>query len=197
MRLSALTLVLGLALLLSAPASAQLAADVPGRPAPVEVVSSPQSPTLSLSGLFNSNTLKLSHGYEMSYQSSGYGDLGMGVYTTSLRWQPSARLAGRVDVGFAHGLFGSLADEMGSSVEQPVRPFLQNAELAWKPTDNSTLQLRVQQTPYGSACLYGSRYSATCGGGGYASGYNSVLGVSTGGDLFWRDDLGSQAAGGN
>ncbi|MGB0191856.1 MAG: hypothetical protein ACPF9W_12925, partial [Nocardioides sp.] len=40
-------------------------------------------------------------------------DLGLGVYTTSLRWQPSARLAGRVEVGFAHGAVGSLAGEAG------------------------------------------------------------------------------------
>lgn len=172
--------VLGLALFLAVPASAQFAADVPGRPAPVEVVASPQSPTLSLNGLFNAETLKLSHSYQYGYQTGFGGDLGLGVYTTSLRWQPSARLAGRVDVGFAHGAMGSLAEAAGFSADRPVQPFLQNAELAWRPTENSLVHLQVSQTPYGSACTYAYR-TGGCGYG-YDSGYRS-----TGGDLFWRE----------
>ncbi|MEM6327575.1 MAG: hypothetical protein AAF791_10695 [Bacteroidota bacterium] len=181
MRLAVLTAVLGLSLLLAGPASAQLAADVPGRPAPVEVVASPQAPTLSLAGLFNAETLKLSHSYQYGYQTGFGGDLGLGVYTTSLRWQPSARLAGRVDVGFAHGATGSLASATGLSPDNPVRPFLQNAELAWRPTESSVVHLQISQSPYGATCrydcTYGSRYRP----------YNSGLAVRTGGDLFWRE----------
>ena len=188
MRLAALTAVLGLALLLADPAAAQFTADLPGPAAPVEVVSSPQAPTLSLAGLFNAETVKLSHGYQFGYQSGFGGDLGMGVYTSSLRWQPSARLAGRVDVGFAHGAFGSLADAAGFSPDRPVRPFLQNAEIGWRPTENSLIHLQVSQSPYGAVCTYA--YQSGCSNSRYNGGYGSSLGVNTGGDLFWRDDLG-------
>ena len=194
MRLAALTAVLGL-VLFAAPASAQLTSDLPGRAAPVEVVESPNAPTLSLANLFNAQTLDLSHGYEFGYQSGYGGDLGMGVYTSTLRWQPSARLAGRVDVGFAHGAFGSLAEQAGFDGSQNVRPFLKNLELGWRPTDNSLVRLQVSQSPYGAACTYS--YRGSCGGG-YGSGYGYgaygsglQLNASTGsGNLFWRDDLG-------
>ncbi|MEL7374176.1 MAG: hypothetical protein AAGJ36_06895 [Pseudomonadota bacterium] len=173
-----LVLIAALALLLAAPASAQLQADVPTRTATVEVVESAGAPTLSLAGLFNAETLKLSHSYEYGYQSSAFGDLGLGVLTTSLQWQPSARLAGRVDLGVAHGAMGSLAGAAGFSPEAPARLFLQNAELAYRPTANSVIQLQVRQTPYGSACTYG--YRGQCSQSRFsASGANS--------GLFWRD----------
>ena len=197
MRLAVLTAALGL-VLLSAPASAQLTSDLPGRAAPVEVVESPNAPTLSLAGLFNAKTLDLSHGYQFGYQSGFGGDLGMGIYTTSLRWQPSARLAGRVDVGFAHGAFGSLAEQAGFDGSQNIRPFLQNAEIGWRPTENSLIHLRVSQSPYGAACTYS--YRGSCNG--YGSGYGAYrsglsLDASTGsGGLFWRDDLGTDLGGG-
>lgn len=187
MRLVACTAVLGLALLLADPAAAQFASDVPGRPAPVEVVASPQAPTLSLQSLFNAETVKLSHSYQYAYQTGFSGDLGLGVYTTSLRWQPSDRLAGRVDVGFAHGAMGSLAESAGFSADRPVRPFLQNAELAWRPSENSLVHLQVSQSPYGTVCTYGSAYDSRCGHNSRYGGYASGLAVRPGGDLFWRD----------
>ena len=185
MRLAVLTTALGLALLVAAPASAQLQADVPGRPAPVEVVNSASAPTLSLSGLFNAQTLKFSQGYQYGYQTSGYGDLGLGVYTSSLRWQPSAKLAGRVDVGLAHGAVGSLASAAGFSPDRPAQVFLQNAELAYRPTANSLIHLQVRQTPYGTACGYSYR-------GGCSSGLGLNASGASGGDLFWRDFGGSE-----
>ncbi|MEL6615660.1 MAG: hypothetical protein AAFQ43_07980 [Bacteroidota bacterium] len=191
MRTVALTAVLGLALLLADPASAQFQADVPARPAPVEVVASPEAPSLSLRSLFNAETLSLSHSYQYGYSAGLGGDLGLGVFTTSLRWQPSARLAGRVDVGVAHGATGSLANAAGFSPDRPARLFLQNAELAYRPTQNSLIQLQVRQTPYGAACGYGGSVYAPASqyGAGYGCGASGAsASFSTGGgDLFWRD----------
>jgi len=180
MRTVVLTAALGFALLMSSPAQAQLQSDVPGRAAPVEVVASPEAPTLSLAGLFNAHTLKLNQSYEYGYQTSGFGDLGLGVYTTSLLWQPSSKLAGRVDLGLAHGAVGSLANAAGFSADNPARLYLRNAEIAYRPTQNSMIHLQVRQTPYGSACTYS--YRGAC---------SQNLGYSTGSsarsDLFWRD----------
>ena len=181
-------LVAALGLCLALPARAQIAADLPGKPAPVSITETPGS--ASLSSLFSAQTLRLSHSYEYGYSAGAGGDLGMGIYTSTLRWQPSARLAARADIGVAHAAVGSLAGAAGFGPDQPARVFLRNAELAYRPTENSLLQLRVGQTPYGRACTYscGSRYGA--GYGGYTA-YDQA----PGGDLFWRTDLGGIGGG--
>ena len=175
-----------LAVLLAAavPARAQRAADVPGRPAPVALSETPSA--LGLGQLFNAETLAFSQSYEASYSGGAGGSLGLGVYTASLRWQPTDRLAGRVDVGVMHSPFGSSALQSGLGLEdgQP-RVFLRNASLAYRPTENSLIHLSVSQSPYGAyASPYGvSRYGLAPGG---AYG-RSTLAFSTGDDLFFRD----------
>ncbi|OZC03012.1 hypothetical protein [Rubricoccus marinus] len=187
MRTAVLTTALGLALLVAAPASAQLQANVPGRQAPVEVIASPEAPTLSLAGLFNAQTLKLSQSYQYGYQTGAYGDLGLGTYTTSLQWQPSNRLAARVDVGLAHGAVGSLANAAGFSADNPAKIYLQNAELAYRPTENSMIRLQVRQTPYGSACTYGYQGGCSQGYGMYGQGFGLNASSGASGNLFFRD----------
>ncbi len=178
------TLALAALLVLAVPARAQRAADVPGRPAPVALSETPGG--LSLGQLFNSETLKFSQSYEASYSSGGYGSIGLGVYTASMRWQPTARLAGRVDVGVMHSPLGSsaLQSSLGLEDGQP-RVFLRNAELAYRPTENSLIHLSVSQSPYGAyASPYGySPYGLSAYG---ASRYSARLSSSTD-DLFFRD----------
>ena len=186
MRSAALALCL-LGLVLAAPARSQAIADRPGQQAPVSVYASPETPTLKQ--LFNAQTLRVSQSYEFSYAGGAAGTMGLGVYTASLRWQPSARLAGRVDVGVAHSPFSSGLYEsaLGANGAQP-RVFLRNAELAWKPTESSMLRLQVQQSPYGS---YASPYGySPYGAGRYTptgSSFGAQVGSSSSDALFWRD----------
>ena len=163
--------VLALALLVAAPASAQRTADLPGRQAPVALTDG-SGGGLSLGRLFNAETVKLSQSYELSYGGGPAGSVGLGVYTSSLRWQPSEKLAGRVDVGVAHSPFGSsgVQSALGFEGAGDVRVFLRNAEVAYRPTESVTLQLRVQQSPYGAYGAYGPPYgygASPYGYGGY------------------------------
>lgn len=186
---AALTLAVLLAsLYVAAPAQAQRRADLPGRPAPVAVYETPGTPTLR--GLFNANTLRLSHSYEMSYNSYG-GGVGLGVYTSSLRWQPTDRLAARVDVGVAHSPFGDdgVRNALGFDADTPARVFLRNAELAYRPTANSVLHLQVRQSPFGR---YMSPYGYYDGGyygygNPYGSEFRATFAPADDGELFWRD----------
>ena len=182
------TLALAALLAFAVPVRAQRAADVPGRPAPVVLSETPSA--LGLGQLFNAETLAFSQSYEASYSAGGAGTLGLGVYTASLRWQPTDRLAGRLDLGVAHSLFGSSELQSGLGLEdgQP-RVFLRNAEIAYRPTDNAVLHLSVQQSPYGA---YASPYGYGAGYGAYGSRYgqSSRFGLSVGSssdDLFFRD----------
>jgi len=171
------------------PVRAQRAADVPGPIAPVVLSETPGS--LSIGELFNAQTLKFSQSYEATYSGGGGGSIGLGIYTASLRWQPTNRLAGRVDVGVMHSPFGTpgLQSQIGLDGAGDTRVFLRNAELAYRPTDNATIHLSVQQSPYGT---YASPYGYGRGGyglGGYG-GYGQTsfgIGVGSSDDLFFRD----------
>ena len=184
----ALLAVLALALVVAAPASAQRTADLPGRQAPVALTDGGGG--LSLARLFNAETVKLSHSYELSYGSGPTGGVGLGVYTSSLRWQPSEKLAGRVDVGVAHSPFGSsgVQSALGFEGTGDVRVFLRNAEVAYRPTENMTLQLRVQQSPYGAYGAYGSPYGYGYGLSPYGASRVSARFAPADADrLFFRD----------
>lgn len=188
------TLALASLLAFAVPVRAQRAADVPARPAPVALSETPSA--LGIGQLFNAETLKFSQSYEASYSAGAAGALGLGMYTATLRWQPTQRLAGRVDVGVMHGLFGSDALQSGLGLDGSgdTRVFLRNAELAYRPTENATLHLSVRQSPYGGYAApygYGNGYGPYSGAGLYG-GYGTTsfrTGFDTGGsgDLFFRD----------
>lgn len=186
MRSVALTAVLALALSLSV--SAQPRVEVSERPSPVALydgASAPAAP-ITLGRLFNAQTLRFSQSYEMSYNGGAGGSVGLGVYTAGVQWQPSSRLAARVDVGVAHSPFGSSGVQSALGFdEQPTRVFLRNAEIAYRPTENSLLTLSVQQSPYGA---YASPYGI---GGPYGAGgvsrYRAAIGTPDADRLFFRD----------
>ena len=177
------TLALALLMAVAIPARAQRAADVPGRPAPVALSETPGT-SLSLGSLFSAQTLDFSQSVEASYGSGAGGAVGLGMYTASLRWQPSARLAGRVDVSMARTMFESGAFEAGG-LGQDARVFLRNAELAYRPTENSLIHLQVSQSPYGTyASPYGMGYGLA--GAGYRQ-QRATLRLGGADDLFFRD----------
>ncbi len=171
---------------LAVPAAAQRLADLPGRTPAVAPAT-----RLTPGSLFNARTLQFSQSVEMTYAGGAGGSLGQGIYTGSLQWQPSAKLAGRVDVGVAQNLFatGAVPGALGADSGQP-QLFLRNAEIAYRPTANSLLHLSVQQSPYGAyASPYGAYGNPT--GYGYGAAGTSRFGASFGSDgadrLFFRD----------
>jgi len=173
--------------LYAAPAAGQTRAGLPGAPAPVAVYGA-NAP--SLGGLLDPRAFRLSHSYEFSYGGFAGESVGLGVYTTSLRYQPTDRLAARVDVGVAHSPFGSdaMQQSMGFNDGTPARVFLRNAEIAYRPTDNTVLHLQIRQSPFGPyAAPFGAygydRYSPY----GYGSSISAGYAPADHDALFWRD----------
>ena len=186
MRTAAFALVL--AFLLAAPARAQFRDETSARPAAVAIYDAPATPGgLNLGRLFNSKTLQFSQQAEFSTTTGGFGTLGLGTYTTSLQWQPSARLAGRVDVAVAKNLFSSGA--LGSAYgDDSAQIYLRNAEIAYRPTANSVLHLSVQQSPYGAyASPYGYANPYGYSAYGNRSGFSASVGSEGADRLFFRD----------
>jgi len=150
-----------IALAVAVPAQAQLRADLPAGPAGVAVFEQPAA-TSFFNRYVNAETVRLSHSYEMSYSQFGSEGVGLGVYTTSLRFQPTDRLAARVDLGVAHSPFGSsaLQQNLGFGQDTAAQVYLRNATIAYRPTENSMITFSMQQSPFGG-------YASPHGFGGY------------------------------
>ena len=177
-------LILAAVLFLAVPAQAQLRAEVPSQSGTAAVYQTQTG--FSLRSLLNPDHFKIGQSYEMSFSSFGGQSLGLGVYTTSLRYQPNAKLAARVDVGVAHSPFGSegVQQSLGFTSDSPAKVYLQNAQVAYRPTENSLISLSIQQSPYGS---YASPYGYGYGYGPYSgSSARRRFGSSDFDDLFWR-----------
>jgi hypothetical protein len=179
------------ALAVAVPAQAQLRAELPSGPAGVAVFDQPTGSSF-LSQYVNAETVKVSHSYELSYSSFGSEGVGLGVYTTSLRFQPSDRLAARVDVGVAHSPFGSSALQhgLGFGPDSQAQVYLRNATLAYRPTENTMFTISVQQSPFGSYASpygYGPYGMSPYGMSPYSGTRMQTRFASAGHDaLFWR-----------
>ncbi|MFQ5571977.1 MAG: hypothetical protein ACE5G0_20045 [Rhodothermales bacterium] len=141
-------------------------------------------PGFLLNKLFNPAVFKMSHSLEMSFGSFGGNRSSLGMYTNTLAWQFSDKLAARVDLSVAYSPFNSGDLGMG---EQKPRVFLRNAEVAYRPSKNVEFHLQVRQSPYGSyASPYGF-YNPYGFQRPYRSSYLNVGYGRTLDDLFWRD----------
>lgn len=131
----------------AAPASAQLRQDAATVSSPVRLYDQGGA-GFSLNRFFDPQHFRMSHSFELSSGSfGGYGST-LGMYTNTMEWQFSSRLAARVDVAMAYSPTGSMP---GGSVTGggDSRVFLRNAELAFRPKENMLLHFSVRQNPYG------------------------------------------------
>ncbi len=166
-------------LALAQPAEAQLRANVPSVRAQSRLFNDSGAGVM-LNKLFSPEHFRMSHAYEMSFGSFGGDTHSMGMYTNTLAWQFSDKLAAKVDVSLAHNLLGGGMDNKALGLgRQNGKVFLRNAEVAYRPTERTLLHLSIRQSPYGSYMgPYGYMNPGAYGGPfGYASRSE---------DLFWR-----------
>ena len=178
----------------ASPAEAQYRRDAAVEQAPVKVYDDERS-SFSLFNLFSPEHFRLSHSYEMSTTSFGGRGLTMGTYTSSLMWQFNQKLAARVDVGFSHTPFGTgdFQQAFGGR-ESHGNIYIRNAELAYRPSENTRLHLSFRQSPYGSYMSpygYYDRYDRGYYGRPYYGGSGFGMSIRAGGsdDLFWNPHL--------
>lgn len=91
------------------------------------------------------NSIDMSHSYSMNFGSSGGSYQSMNAYTNTMQMNITDRLDARVDVSFLHSPFGG-SNMYGFNQDSP-RIVLSNAELNYKFSDNSFIQIRFQQSP--------------------------------------------------
>lgn len=162
------------------PAAAQLRSEVPTVDrAPVQLFGG-NGTAISLNKLFDPADFRMDHSYEMSAGAFGGSGYSHGMYTNTMRWQPSNQFAARVDVGFLHSPFGSSLAGGPQAGIQNGQFFLRNAEIAYRPTESMQLHLSFRQSPYGGYMSpYGYRGGSAFTMGGSSFGVNQQ-------PLFWK-----------
>jgi hypothetical protein len=123
------------------------------------------------SQLFDPAHFKLSHSYELSYNSFGAQGMSTGLYTASLNWQ-FKKTDANVDIGFLHTPFGqnALSQAVLGNLDKG-KAFIRNAEVNFYPTKNLQLHLAFSQNPYGNPYGYNSGYGYDRYGG-YGNGFS-------------------------
>lgn len=118
-----------------------------------------------LFGWFDPARFSMGHSYSMSYTTSRGMGYSLGEYTNSMRYQISDPLSIRLDLSLSHSPFDSYGGKLG----QELSGFrISRAELNYRPSDNTFLQIQFRQVP-------SSRYLM-----GFDSPYRNGL---------WRDEV--------
>ena len=90
--------------------------------------------------------LSMSHSYSMSYMSVGDRGFTQGLYLNTLKYQFAIPLTFTVQWGMAHQPF------QGNNTSPILQNgfFLSGAQVRYKPTENTIIQLDFHQNPYNS-----------------------------------------------
>ena len=147
MRKPIVLVALMMALVLPAEAQFREAVPYPTRP-PARLYEATGKVGTFLSKIFSPAVFNMSHSVEMSAGSFGGQGFSMGMYTNTMSWQFSDKLAARMDVAVAYSPQNQFAQRAGFVQHRP-QVFLRNAEVAWRPSKNVRLNLQVRNNPYG------------------------------------------------
>ncbi len=126
---------------------------------------SDSSPLSYLFGWFNPDKFTMRHTFDMSYTTFSGQGLSLGTYTNTMRYEFADNLNARADIAFSFSPYNSIAQFNKSDFS---KVYLKNAEVNYKPWDNTTLSISYQQHPYGYG-YYAPFYNPWYGGSGFNS----------------------------
>ncbi len=104
--------------------------------------SNPDEHALSFLGL---EDFQMNHSYEMMVGGIGGQAYNMNTYTNTMQMMFNENLYGRVDLAMSHSPFGPSL--MGQ--DNQTQFYIRNAELNYRFSENSRIQIRFQQLPAG------------------------------------------------
>lgn len=113
----------------------------------------------SLFGLFNPDNFKMSHAFDISFQSSGFGNIALSTYTNSMFYKFSDKLNFQADISLVNSPYNSFGKDFSKQINGI---YLSRAQLNFKPSDNMNIILQYRSFPpgYYSPYMYGySPYS--------------------------------------
>jgi len=109
----------------------------------------------------NSTNFQMKHSVGMSYSSFGNQGVALGTYTNTMMFKFADNLSFRTDISFVNSPYSSMGKNFSNSLNGV---YLSNAELNYKPTENSLITIQYRQIPanyYNSYSPYSyyNRYS--------------------------------------
>ncbi len=125
-----------------------------------------------LFGLIDPNNFSMKHSFSLSYMTAGGQGMSMGMYTNSMMYKFSNDLDIRTDISLMASPFNTLGKQYQSSLSGL---FLNNAELNYRPSKNTLLQLQFRQIPAGYGLSSGFMGGSSLGGSYFLAGFNRFL----------------------
>jgi len=97
-----------------------------------------------LFGWFDPSRFTINNSYSLSYTTSGGKGLSLGTLTSSLAYQISNPLSLQFDVSLIHSPYNNLG---GNFTKEISGVYLSRAELNYRPSKNTLLQIQYRQLP--------------------------------------------------
>ncbi len=97
-----------------------------------------------LFGWFDPSRLTFHNSYSLSYTTSGGKGFSLGTLTSSVGYQISDPLSLHFDVSLMHSPFGNLGGNFANNISGV---YLTRAELDYRPSKNTLLQIQFRQLP--------------------------------------------------
>lgn len=114
------------------------------------------SPLSYLFGWFDPDKFTMRHSFDMSFMTAGGHGLSLGTYTNTMMYQFDDNLNARADIAFSFSPYSSFSTFDKKDLSQV---YLKNAEVNYKPWDNTKISLSFRQMPYGTGYYYSPFYS--------------------------------------
>jgi hypothetical protein len=97
-----------------------------------------------LFGWFDPSRLTIHHSYALSYMTGGGTNLSLGTLTSSLAYQISNPLSLQFDISLIHSPYNNLG---GNFTKNISGVYLTRAELNYRPSKSTLLQIQFRQLP--------------------------------------------------
>lgn len=110
------------------------------------------SPLSYLFGWFNPDKFTMRHSFDLSYTTFSGQGLSLGTYTNTMRYEFADNLNARADIALSFSPYSNLST---FNKKDFSGVYLKNAEVNYKPWDNTMISLSYKQLPYG---YYGNGY---------------------------------------
>ncbi|MCF7804573.1 MAG: hypothetical protein K9N46_10500 [Candidatus Marinimicrobia bacterium] len=163
--ISILAILIAIALINPSVVDAQFRAEQ-NRPSISERIGMPYSPSNSsmVLGFIDPSKLDMKQSYSMSFISGAGQSTTLGMYTNRLSYMISPDMQIIADIGYLHQPFQSMNSGLPSNIFSNGQ-FFYGGELRYKPTDNTSLRIRLDNMP---------RYNSW--GNPYSRSYSPLLG---------------------